>query len=59
MSVQNKFSTDLNNNSQKNEVKVKLKPFKDDRMDIGAGAGQKYSETGTSTQVNFTTNFKW
>lgn len=59
VSIQNKYSTDLNNNSKKGEVNVKVKPFKDDRMDMGAGVGQKYSQSGSSSQLNFSTNIRW
>lgn len=59
VSVQNKYSTDLNNNSKKGEVKINVKPFKDDRMDMGAGVGQKYGQSGSSSQVNFSTNIRW
>ncbi len=59
VSVQNKYSTNMNDNSNKGEIKMNIKPFKDDRMNMGVGVGQKYSESGTSSQVNFSTNFRW
>ena len=58
-SVQNKYSTNMNDNSNKGEVRMNIKPFKDDRMNMGVGVGQKYSQTGTSSQVDFSTNFSW
>lgn len=60
VSVQNKYSTNMNDSSTKGEVKLNVKPFKDDRMDLGVGAGQKYSQTApASSQVNFSTNIRW
>ncbi len=60
VSIQNKYSTDLNNNSKKGEVKVNVQPFKDDRMDMGVGVGQKFSGSSqSSSQVNFSTNIRF
>ncbi|MCR5265559.1 MAG: hypothetical protein K6E29_03070 [Cyanobacteria bacterium RUI128] len=60
VSVQNKYSTDLNTDSKKGEVKLNVQPFKDDRMDLGVGVGQKYSNTSqSSSQVNFSTNIRF
>lgn len=60
VSIQNKYSTDLNNSSNKGEVKVNVKPFKDDRMDMGVGVGQKFSGSSpSSSQVNFSTNIRF
>lgn len=60
VSIQNKYSTDLNTDSKKGEVKLNVQPFKDDRMDMGVGVGQKYSNTSpSSSQVNFSTNIRF
>ena len=59
VSIQNKFSTDLNNRSNKDEVKLDIRPFKDDRMDFGVGVGEKFSGPSSSSQVNFSTNFRF
>lgn len=61
VSVQNKFSNNMNDNSQKGEVRLNVKPLKDDRLDMGVGVGQKFSgkNAPSSSQVNFSTNFKF
>ena len=62
LSVQNKFSKNLNSGSTKEEVSVKINPFKDaDRMDFSAGAGQVQYTNGapSSSQINFGTNIKF
>ncbi|MBO6273567.1 hypothetical protein J6O48_12435 [bacterium] len=61
VSVQNVLSNDMNTNSKKSEVKVNVKPFKDDRMDMGVGVGQKFSGNSapSSSQVNFSTNIRF
>lgn len=60
VSVQNKYSSNLNDNSNKGELKLNVQPFKDDRMDMGVGVGQKFSPSSpSSSQVNFSTNIRW
>ncbi len=62
LSVQNKFSKNLNSGSTKEEVSVKINPFKDaDRMDFSVGAGQVQYTNGapSSSQINFGTNIKF
>ncbi len=60
VSVQNKYSSNLNDNSKQGEVKLNVRPFKDDRMDLGVGAGQKFNQSApSSSQVNFSTNIRW
>ena len=59
-SIQNKNSTNLNDNSQKTELNLKVTPFKDDRMDLGVGVGQKHSQNApSSSQFGFTTNLRF
>ncbi len=59
-SVQNKNSANLNDNSQKTELNLKVTPFKDDRMDLGVGIGQKHSQNApSSSQFGFTTNLRF
>ena len=58
--LKNKYSKNLGNNSNKGEVSVEYKPFKDDRMDFNAGAAQTQQDYGPgSSQVNFGTNFRF
>lgn len=61
VSVQNQYSTNLNDNSNKAEVRLNVQPTKDDRMNMGVGVGQKFSGSSapSSSQVNFSTNFKF
>lgn len=60
-SLQNIYSSDLNDNSKKTELKLKYKPFKDDRTDLNMGVGQKTYDNGqqSSSQINFGTNFRF
>jgi len=59
--LKNKYSKNFGSNSNKGEVSVEYKPFKDDRMDFSAGAAQIQQDdgTGSHSQVNFGTNFKF
>lgn len=59
--LKNKYSKNLNNNSNKGELSIEYKPFKDDRMDFNAGAAQIQQDdgTGSRSQVNFGTNFRF
>ena len=58
--LKNKYSKNLGNNSNKGEVSVEYKPFKDGRMDFNAGAAQTQQDYGPgSSQVNFGTNFRF
>ena len=60
--VQNSFSKNLSNQSTKEEVSLKLNPFKDkERMDLNIGAGQVQYDNGSpsSSQINFGTNFRF
>lgn len=61
VSLQNIYSTNFLEKNRKNELVFTLKPFKDDRMNFGIGAGQIYSE-GTApirSQLNFSTKFNF
>ena len=59
--LKNKYSKNLGDNSNKGEVSVEYKPFKDDRFDFNAGAAQVQRDNGngSSSQVNFGTNFRF
>lgn len=59
--LKNKYSKNLGNNSNKGELSVEYKPFKDGRMDFNAGAAQIQQDdgTGSRSQVNFGTNFRF
>ena len=58
--LKNKYSKNLGNNSNKGEVSVEYKPFKDGRMDFNAGAAQTQQDYGPgSSQVNFGTNIRF
>lgn len=62
LSVQNVYSKDTNNGMSKEEVKLKLNPFKDSkRMDLDVGVGQVQYNNGvpSSSQVTFGTNFRF
>ena len=61
VSVQNQNSANLNDNSKKTELRLNVQPMKDDRMNMGVGVGQKFSGSSapSSSQVNFSTNFKF
>lgn len=61
LKLKNKYTKDLNNNSNKGEVSVEIKPFNNDRFDFNAGAAQIQQENGDTSrsQVNFGTNFKF
>lgn len=60
-SIKNIYSKNLNDRSNKTELKLRYKPLKDDRFDINVGAGQKlfYNGQPTSSQFNFDTNLKF
>lgn len=58
--LKNKYSKNLGNNTNKGEVSVEYKPFKDGRMDFNAGAAQTQQDNGPgSSQVNFGTNIRF
>lgn len=58
--LKNKYSKNLGNNSNKGEISVEYKPFKDGRMDFNAGAAQTQQDYGPgSSQVNFGTNIRF
>ena len=58
--LKNKYSKNFANDTNKGEVSVEYKPFKDDRMDFNAGAAQTQQDGGPgSSQVNFGTNFRF
>ncbi len=59
--LKNKFSKNLENNSNKGEVSIECKPFQDDRFDFNAGAAQVQRDNGngSSSQVNFGTNIRF
>ena len=61
VSIQNQNSANLNDNSKKTELRLNVQPMKDDRMNMGVGVGQKFSGSSapSSSQVNFSTNFKF
>jgi len=61
LKLKNKYSKNLGNNSNKGELSIEYKPFKDDRMDFNAGAAQIQQDdgTGSRSQLNFGTNFKF
>lgn len=60
-SVKNIYSKNLGDNSNKAELQLNYKPFKDDRVDLKVGAGQKAYDNGqqSSSQINFGTNFRF
>ena len=58
--LKNKYSKNLGNNTNKGEVSVEYKPFKDGRVDFNAGAAQTQQDNGPgSSQVNFGTNIRF
>ena len=58
--LKNKYSKNLGNDTNKGEVSIEYKPFKDGRMDFNAGAAQTQQDGGPgSSQVNFGTNFRF
>lgn len=59
--LKNKYSKNLSDNSNKGELSVEYKPFKDDRMDFSAGAAQIQQDdgAGSRSQVNFGTNIRF
>lgn len=61
LKLKNKYSKNFGNNSNKGELSVEYKPFKDDRMDFNAGAAQIQQDdgSGSRSQVNFGTNFRF
>lgn len=62
LSVQNKFSRNTTNGMSKEEIDIKVNPFKDtDRMDLNAGVGQVQYTNGSpsSSQINFGADFKF
>ena len=60
-SVKNVYSKNLGDNSNKTELQLNYKPFKDGRMDMNVGAGQKAYDNGqqSSSQINFGTNIRF
>lgn len=60
-SLKNIYSKNLGDKSNKAEVQLKYKPFKDDRMDLNVGAGQRMFDNGqqSSSQINFNTNIRF
>ena len=60
-SVKNIYSKNLGDNSNKAELQLNYKPFKNDRVDLNVGAGQKAFDNGqqSSSQINFGTNFRF
>lgn len=60
-SIKNVYSKNLNDKSNKAEINLRFKPFKDDRFDMNIGAGQKLRSSGrrSSSQLNFGTNFRF
>lgn len=60
-SLKNVYSTNLGDKSNKTEVQLNYKPFKDGRMDLNVGAGQKAYDNGqqSSSQINFGTNIRF
>ena len=60
-SIKNVFSKNLGDKSNKGELQLQYKPFKDDRMDLNIGAGQKTYDNGqkSSSQINFGTNLRF
>jgi ABC-type Fe3+/spermidine/putrescine transport system ATPase subunit len=60
LKLKNKYSKNFGNDSNKGEVSVEYKPFKDGRMDFNAGAAQTQQDNGPgSSQINFGTNFRF
>ncbi len=60
LKLKNKYSKNLGTDTNKGEVSVEYKPFKDGRMDFNAGAAQTRQDNGPgSSQVNFGTNFRF
>lgn len=61
VTLQNIYTTNFLERNKKNEFVFSLKPFKDDRMNFDIGAGQVYSENTrpVSSQLNFSTKFKF
>ena len=62
MSVQNSYSSNITSRDKKNEVMLRMKPFKDvDRMNFDVGASQIYSETSAPvrSQLKFQTKFNF
>ncbi len=58
--LKNKYSKNLGTDTNKGEVSVEYKPFKDGRMDFNAGAAQTQQDYGPgSSQVNFGTNIRF
>lgn len=61
VTLQNIYTTNFLEKNKKNELIFSLRPFKDDRMNFDIGAGQVYSENTrpVSSQLNFSTKFKF
>lgn len=61
LKLKNKYSKNFGDSSNKGELSVEYKPFKDDRMDFNAGAAQIQQDdgTGSRSQVNFGTNIRF
>ena len=60
-SLKNEYSKNLGDKSNKAELQLKYRPFKDDRMDLNVGAGQRMYDNGqqSSSQINFGTNIRF
>ena len=60
-SLRNEYSKNLGDKSNKAELQLKYRPFKDDRMDLNVGAGQRMYDNGqqSSSQINFGTNIRF
>ncbi|MBQ8460567.1 hypothetical protein IJ541_10765 [bacterium] len=61
LSIQNAYTRNIGSKSNKGEVLLKVKPFKDDRMDFNVGAGQVQYDSGEPAHSQFSvgTNFKF
>ncbi len=59
--LRNEYSKNLGDKSNKAELQLKYRPFKDDRMDLNVGAGQRMYDNGqqSSSQINFGTNIRF
>ena len=59
--LKNVYSDNMSNNTQKNEIVLSLRPFKDDRLDLDLGAGQTFSTSNepAKSQINLGTKFRF
>ena len=57
----NVYTTSLMEKSQKNQVVLNLKPFKDDRMDLDLGAAQVYPQDNSPvrSQIDFAAKYRF